>query len=30
LVEALNTPLLAGIQEKRRPLFGFQTLRKQG
>ena len=30
LVEALNTPLLAGIQQKRRPLFGFQQLRKQG
>src|ERR1700728_3964297 len=30
LVEALNTPLLAGIQQKRRPLFGFQPLRKQG
>ena len=25
LVEALNTPLLAGIQQKRRPLFGFQS-----
>jgi uncharacterized protein (TIGR02453 family) len=30
LVDALNTPLLASIEKKRRPLFGFQTLRKQG
>jgi uncharacterized protein (TIGR02453 family) len=30
LVEALNTPLIASVEKKRRPLFGFQTLRKQG
>jgi uncharacterized protein (TIGR02453 family) len=30
LVNTLNTPLIASIEKKRRPLFGFQTLRKQG
>jgi uncharacterized protein (TIGR02453 family) len=30
LVDALNTPLIAKLEKKRRPLFGFQTLRKQG
>ena len=30
LVSALNTPLLMSMEKKRRPLFGFQTVGKEG